>query len=79
MQPLPVVAATFNKGREFLQLLTADGRLHICDLQVIAEMTVYIFVIIALGQFTELTVKAMSAEIVLTGGADAIAAPIAVG
>ena len=42
-------------------------------------MTVYIFVVVALGQFTELTVKAMSAEIVLTGGADAIAAPIAVG
>ena len=72
------MAAALNEARELLQLLTADSRLHIGDLQVVAKVAVYILMIIPLGQLAELTVEAVMAEVVLSGGADAVPAPVPV-
>ena len=67
-QTVPVVTAALNEAGELFQLLTADSCLHIRDLQIVAEVTVHILVVVALGQLAILTVKAVLAEIVLTGG-----------
>lgn len=78
-QAVPVVAAALDEGRELLQLLAADGGLHVGDLEVIAKVAVDVLVVVALGQLAELTVKAVAAEVILAGGADAVAAPVAEG
>jgi len=77
-QAIPIVTAALNEGGELLQLLTANGSLHICNLQVIAEVAVYILVVIAVGKLTVLAFKAVLAEVVLTGGADAVTTPVTV-
>ena len=51
-----------------------------CDverLQIVAEMGVNVFVVVALRQFAELPVEAFAAGVVLAAGAPAVAAPIA--
>ena len=73
------MAAALNKRGELLQLLAADGGLHVGDLEVIAKVAVDVLVVVALGQLAELTVKAVAAEVILAGGADAVAAPVAEG
>ncbi len=77
VQTLPVVAAALDEGREFFELLAADGRLHIGHLQIVAEVAVNVLVVVAPGQLPELTVKAVSATVVVSAGANAVPSPIA--
>ena len=78
-QAIPVVATALNKSREFLKLFTTNSCLHISHFQIITEVAINIFVVVALGQLTKLTIKAVTAEVILTGGTNAITAPIAEG
>ena len=73
----PVLAARFAEGRQFFQLLPADRGLDVERLQVIAEVRVNVFVVVAFGQFAELPAETFAAGVVLAAGAPAIAAPIA--
>lgn len=78
METFPVMSTCFNKGGELFELLAADSSLHIRHLQVISKVAVHIFVVIALRKLTKLTVKTMTAEVIMTGRANAVAAPIAI-
>ena len=71
-------SACFDKGGELFELLAADSSLHIRHLQVIPKVAVHIFVVIALRKLTKLTIKTMTAEVIMTGRANAVAAPIAI-
>ena len=71
--------AAFNEIREFLELFHTDCRLQVCDLKVIAEVAVDVFVVVAGRQLAVLAVKPMAAEVVLPGGADAVPPPVTVG
>ena len=75
-QTVKVVSSALHEGREFLDLRAADRCLKVCRFQVIAEMGVYIFVVIAQWKFSVLSVETMSAHIVMSGRADAVAAPV---
>ena len=46
-------------------------------LEVVAEVTVDVFVIVALGQLAELPAEALAAGVVFAGGAPAVATPVA--
>ena len=78
-QAVEVVASALHEGREFLELGTSDGCLEVCGFQVISEMGIYIFVVIAKRKLTVLSVKAVSAEVVMSGRADTVTAPVAEG
>ena len=60
-----------------MQLRAADGGLRIEGLQVVAEMAVDVFVIVALGQVAEFPAETFAAGIVVSAGAPAVTAPIA--
>lgn len=74
-----ILAPTLCEVRELLQLRAADGRLHIRDAEVHPEVRVDVFVVVALRQIAVLTIEAMAAVVVLSGGADTVAAPVAEG
>ena len=76
---VPVLPAFLDEGREFFQLFHADGGLQVRGLQIVPEMAVDILVIIALREFPVMAVKPVPAEIVLSGRAHAVAAPVAEG
>ena len=79
LQIIEVMAATLDETRKFLQLRAADGRLHVCDAEVHPKVRVDVFVVVALRQFAVLAIEAMAAVVVLAGGTDAVAAPVAEG
>ena len=70
--------APLDKGRKLLQLLHADRCLEIRRLQVVSEMTVHIFVVITVGQLPVIAVKTPATQVVTSGRADTVAAPVAV-
>ena len=76
-QGFPVAFASFDECRELLELLATDGGLGIEWLQIKTEMAVDVFVIVALGQLTELPAEALVARIVLPARAPAVATPVA--
>src|SRR4051812_10791679 len=76
-QILPVVPAGFAEGGKLLDLLPADGCLNVERLQVIAEVRVNVFVVVAEREFTELPAEAFTAGVVLAARAPAVAAPVA--
>jgi multidrug efflux pump subunit AcrB len=61
------------------QLHAPDGRLHVERLQVVAEVLVNVFVIVALGEFAKLPVEAVAAGVVVATVAPAVAPPVAEG
>ena len=73
----PVMFAGLDESGEFLQLNSADSGLRVEGLKVIAEVTVYVFMVVASGQFTELPLKAFGADVVQARRTPAIAAPVA--
>jgi len=73
----PVLFAGLDEGGEFLELLAADSGLRVERLQVIAEVAVDVFVVVALGEFAELPTEAFIAGVVLAARAPAIATPVA--
>lgn len=76
LEIIEVVAAALDKTRKFLELGAADSSLHVRDVQVQAEVRVNVFVVVAFRQFAVLAVEAMAAVVILTGGADAVTAPV---
>src|SRR5262245_12532473 len=62
---------------QLLQLLSADGGLDVERLQIVAEMAVYVLVIVAGGQIVQLPAEALTAGVVLAGWAPAVPPPIA--
>ena len=58
-------AAFLDEPGQFLQLRDADRRLHVGQLQVVADVRVGVFVVVAAGQFAELPVEAFAAGVVL--------------
>ena len=71
--------SSFNEERELLHLLRADGGLHVCDLQVIADMRIDIFMVVTFRQIPILRGKSFPTSIVLASSAIAIATPVADG
>ena len=65
------------KPASFSQLRHADGRLHVGELQVVADVRVGVLVVVAVGQVAELPVEALAAGVVLARLAPAVAAPVA--
>ena len=75
-QAFKIMAPLFHKGGKLIQLGTADGRLHVGGLQIISKMRIHVFMIIAQRQFSVLPVKPMAAEIIFSGWAYTVTAPI---
>ena len=76
-QRLPVAAASSHERRKLLQLLAADGGLRIGRLEVVAEVSVDVLVVVTLRQFAELPTEPLIAGVVLSAGTPAVAAPVA--
>ena len=72
--PFAVLRETF----QFFQLGASDSRLHIGGFQIVTEVAVHIFVIVAHRQGAELFCKTASAGIVDTGLTPAIPSPVPV-
>ena len=51
--------------RQFPELGHSDGRLHVSQLQVVADVRVSVFVIVSERQIAQLPVKALAAGVVL--------------
>jgi len=73
----PIINASLDELRQTLKLNAANGSLNIEGFEIIAEMGIDVFVVVALGEFAELPVESFAAGIVFAAGAPAIAAPIA--
>src|SRR3546814_7887042 len=76
-KPLEIASAGGDEAVEVIQLGMADSSLHVGDLQVVAQMGVYVFVIVAPRPVAEHPVKAVAARVVLPRIAEAVAAPVA--
>jgi len=74
---IPVPFAGLDEGGEFFELNASNGGLGVERLEVVAEVAVDVFVVVALGEFAELPAEAFLAGIVLAGGAPTVAAPVA--
>jgi hypothetical protein len=74
---LPVAFPRLDEIRQLAELRAADGGLDVERLQIVAEMGVNVFVVVAFGQFAKLPAETLVAGVVLAAGAPAIAAPIA--
>ena len=72
-----ILAAPRDEMVELAQLADAERRLHVADLQIIADMAVGIFVVVALGQIAQPPAEALVAGVVLARRAIAIATPVA--
>jgi hypothetical protein len=72
----PILPPPCDKFRQLFQLRHADRRLHICSFQVIAQMRVNIFVVIAHRKRPKPAGKTVSAGTVLSAAADAVPAPV---
>ena len=63
-EDFPVPFAGFDEGGKFFELLTANGSLGIERLEVVTEVTIDVFVIVALWQLAELPTEAFAAGVV---------------
>src|SRR5260221_1852378 len=79
LQEAEVAAARGDEGLEPVHLRERTGRLHVGDLQVVADMRVGGFVVVTERQLAQLPAEALAAGVVLAGSAIAIAAPVAEG
>ena len=76
---MEVFLAPGDELLEFLELGAADGGLHVRDFEIITDVTVNVFVVIAEGQAAELLAEAFSAGVAFPPGAITIPAPVADG
>ena len=74
-----VLAARGDERGQLLELRAADRRLHVAHLEIVAEVGIDVFVIVAVGERAELPVEALAAGIAHARLAPAIAAPVAHG
>src|SRR6266404_4606954 len=73
----PIINPRLDKLRQALKLHAPDGGLDVERLEIVAEVGVNEFVIVALRQLAQLPIKSLPARIVLAAGAPAIPSPIA--
>ena len=76
-QIFPIAFSCLDKGRELLELLATNRSLDIQRLQVVAEVAVYVFMIVSPRQLAELPIEALVARVVPARGTPAVPAPIA--
>src|SRR5262249_60930814 len=76
-QERPVSSAGLDERGQLRELRDADGRLHIGDLQVVADVREDVLVVIAEREVAELAREALPAPVVLTRRAPAVATPVA--
>ena len=74
---LEILLTAGNEVGEFLELGAADGGLHVGNFEIVTNMTVNVFVVIAIGQRAELLAETFAACVVLTACAVTITAPVA--
>ena len=72
------MSSSLNKGWELFQLFTTNSRLHIGNLEIITEVAVSVLVIVSKGKLSELSVKTMSTNSVMTGRTYTVASPVTV-
>ncbi len=75
----PIFLAGLDEVAEAAELDAADGCLWVEGLEVVAEVAVDVFVVVALGEFAELPLEALAAGVVFSGRAPAVSAPVAEG
>ncbi len=78
-QPAEIAAAGFDEAGQLGDLCQADGGLQIRRLQVVSQVRVDVFVVVAGRQIAQLPTEALAAGVVLAGVAPAVAAPVANG
>ena len=76
-EALPVLFARFDEIGQSLQLDATDRGLGVERFQVVAEMTVNVFVVVAFGELAELPLESFATSIVFARGTPAIATPVA--
>ena len=76
---LEILFAPGDELIEFPELGATDGGLHVRDLEVVADVAVNVFVVIAVGQSAELLAEAFPAGIAFPPGAVAIPSPVTEG
>ena len=76
-QVAEVLLAAFDERRQLFDLGEPQRRLHIGGLQVVSDVRVSVFVIVAARQAAQLPLEALAAGIIFAGFAPAIAAPVA--
>src|ERR1700689_1682297 len=72
-----VGATRGDETGQLFELRNSDGGLHVSRLEVVADMAVNIFVVVARWQVAEFPLKAATAGVRLSGITPAVAAPIA--
>ena len=78
-QAFPVLFAGFDEVGEFFELDAADGGLCVEGFEVVAKVTVNVFVIVTFWKFAELPHEALAAGIVFARSTPAVAAPVSEG
>src|SRR6478735_4534059 len=76
-QQFEVAAPRLDEAFQMVKLGETDCRLHVGDLQIIADMAVGVFMVISGRKIAKLAAKALAASIVLARCAPAVAAPVA--
>jgi glucose-1-phosphate cytidylyltransferase len=74
-----VLLAAGDEVRQLGDLGDAEGGLHVGGLEVVADVGVGVFVVVAAGEGAELPVKTLAAGVVDAGLAPAVASPVAPG
>lgn len=75
-ESLKIALSGFDELGELENLRGTDRRLHIRHLQVIANVGIYVFVVIAVWQRAELLSKSLAARVVITAIAVTVSSPI---
>ena len=66
-----------DKFGQFLQLRHTNGRLHIGHFQIVANVGIDVFVVVAIGQIAQLVLKPFAARIVDSWRTPTITPPVA--
>src|ERR1035438_2623937 len=72
----PVAGTRRDERGQFLELLAADRGLDVQRLEVVAEVRINVFVVVAFRQFAQLPAPAFVTGVVRPAGAPAVATPI---
>ncbi len=79
LQICKIALSRVDERRQFLQLRNAHGRLHVGGFEIIANVRIDVFVIVAVRQLSQLPVETLAAGILFTRSAPAIPSPVAKG
>ena len=76
-EPSEVFPAGRDEAVELVELGHAHGRLHVGELQVVADVGIDVFVVVAVWKVAKLPVEPLAAGVVVARLAPAVAAPVA--